>query len=110
MKTKKAKPFIKEQKSKGLSKNGIIRNHAAEIVQKICSCLEERYGTVFDKYSQGQSDSRYMTYIIFDVCRVLNSKVWPDQVDEVLLEKQLEAITNIQNRYSTLLPYSLKEQ
>ena len=47
--------------------------------------------------------------IIFDVCRVLNSKVWPDQVDEVLLEKQLEAITNIHNRYSTLSPYSLIE-
>ena len=47
--------------------------------------------------------------IIFDVCSVLNSKVWPDQVDEVLLEEQLEAITDIHNRYSTLLPYSLIE-
>ena len=52
-----------------------------------------------------QDMSYLMKEIIFDVCRVLNSKVWPDQVDEVLLEKQLEAITttNIQNRYSTLL-------
>ena len=43
-----------------IQERNYIRNHAEEIVQKICSCLKERYGTVFDKYSQGRSDSRYV--------------------------------------------------
>ena len=80
-----------------------VKDHAAEVVQKILTCYDERYARVCYDGTADAGD------VLYDVCCVLNSQIWPlfndDESDEIIEEKfstQLSAINRIFNRYGAM--------
>ena len=80
--------------------------NAAQMVQQILSCYDERYSNLYvernndDLISDGDN-------VLFDICRILNSKVWPsleqpDSDDEQVLLHQLTAVTKIYQKYKLM--------
>ena len=83
-----------------------LKNNAAQMVQQILSCYDERYSNLYvernndDLISDGDN-------VLFDICRILNSKVWPsleqpDSDDEQVLSHQLTAVTKIYQKYKLM--------
>ena len=89
-----------------LQEKQYIKNHAVEIVERIISCFEQRFGNIYSEdarpFNEVADDG---DNIIFDVCLILNTGVWPklddnsEENDENVLEKQLNAVKRISQRY-----------
>ena len=77
---------------------------------KIVTCFEERYGTFFCDIDNPSAENirREMTKgdsMLSTICKVLNTKVWPDNellVNEDALQKQLESISFIYQHYHAM--------
>ena len=99
-------PIYQGQKVKRyLQEKQHIQNHAVEIVERILSCFDQRFGNMYTEDAQpfnvvaDDGDN-----IIFDVCLILNTSVWPklddgNEDDEMVLGKQLDAVKRIYQRY-----------
>ena len=108
-------PVFQGQKLKYyLREKQYIKDHSAHILEQIISCIEERYCKVCSDDFYERYDSKYDTPdegdgVLFDVCCMLNSKVWTnmqgsnDDTDEQLLHKQLESLSNIYDRFQPIL-------
>ena len=61
-----------------------MKNHCVDIVQSIMNCYEDRYSSLLsdnNNENSGINDDKNMEIrdddsVLFDVCRVLNTKVW----------------------------------
>ena len=85
-----------------------LKNHDAELIESILSCYVQRYSNVYSERNDEDSVSAGDN-ILFQVCRVLNSAVWPDLTnnsdeDEIKLSLQLDTIRINQCQYSNQLP------
>ena len=76
------------------------------MVRSIWSCYEERYGDVYSEtgYNNAVSDG---DKVLLDVCRVLNSVVWPsltkdESQDDQILSLQFATINNLFERFQTM--------
>ena len=87
-----------------------IKDHVVQVVENIISCFEQRYGNLYiDQFDGGVNEvSDDGDNVLFDVCRVLNSQVWPnilnvdDETVEEILLVQLAAVQKIFERYSSM--------
>ena len=83
-----------------------LGNHRVHMVRSILSCYEERYSNVYSKAGDNNvvSDG---DKVLFDVCQVLNSAVWPsltkdESEDDQILSVQFAAINNLFERFQTM--------
>ena len=53
-----------------------LKNHGAEIIKSILSCYTKRYCNLYSETTIDNPISNGDT-VLFDVCRVLNTTVWP---------------------------------
>ena len=92
------------QEKEYLENNGVVQ------ICKIVICFEEWYGTFFCDIDNPSAENirREMTKgdsMLSNICKVLNTKVWPDNellVNEDALQKQLESINFIYQHYHTM--------
>ena len=73
------------------------------MVRSILSCYEERYSDVYSE-TGGNNAVSNGDKILFDVCQVLNSAVWPsltkdENEDDQILSVQFAAINNLFERF-----------
>ena len=85
-------PVYQDQKLKYTREKLYLKNHGAELIKSILPRYVERYSGV---------------YILFRVCRVLNSAVWADLTkdtneDEIKLSQQLNTIREIYEEYKLM--------
>ena len=83
-----------------------IKDYASEVVQNILACYEKRYGHVYSD-SVGPSASIVADdgdSVLFDVCRILNSNVWPRTSTDTEEEysNQIAAVLGIYTRYKSM--------
>ena len=76
-----------------------MKNHGAELFESTLSCYIKRYSDVYSERND-EGSVNDVDKILFHVCRVLNSAVWPDLAkdsdeDETKLSLQLNAIREI---------------
>ena len=76
------------------------------MVQSILSCYEERYSHVYSKTGDNNAISDG-DKVLFDVCQVLNSAVWPlltkdESVDDQILSVQFAVINNLFERFQIM--------
>ena len=100
-------PIYQDQKLKYFTRERLyLKNHGAELIESILPCYVKRYCDVYsernDEGSVSDGDN-----ILFHVCRVLNSAVWPDLTndsneDEIKLSLQLNAIREIYEKYKSM--------
>ena len=82
------------------------RNHGVHIVRSILLCYEKKYSDVYSKTGDNNAISDG-DKVLFDVCQVLNSAVWPsltkdESEDDQILSVQLAAINNLFERFQTM--------
>ena len=105
-------PIYQDQKLKYYTQVKLyLKNHDAELIESIFSCYVKRYSDVYseknDKGSISDGDN-----ILFHVCCVLNSAVWPDLTkdsdeDEIKLSLQLNKICEIYEKYKSMPIFEL---
>ena len=82
-----------------------LENHGSEIIESILSCYAERY---CNRYSETTTDNPISDgdTVLFDVCHVLNTTVWPQlndsNKDEEVLSVQFTAINSIFERFKLM--------
>ena len=108
------KPEYQGQKLKFyLSEKEYLKNHCINIVKAIVPCYEDRYSSLLSdsNKSSGISDFENMeisddTSMLFDVCRVLNTKVWPKlqegSKDNENLSLQLNSVKNLFEKFNNM--------
>ena len=104
---KEGEPSYQGQKLKYYTREKqYLRNHGVHMVWSILSCYEERYSNVYSKIGDNNviSDG---DKVLFDVCKVLNSAVWPlltkdESEDDQILSVQFAAINNLFERFQTM--------
>ena len=87
---------------------GYTQPNAAEIVNKIIQCFDERFLSVHEENDTGgvSVTAEEGDKIIFDLCQILNCSVWPTlQIEddaETILCKQLQALKSLYDRYNDM--------
>ena len=85
-----------------------IEGHIVQIIEKVVSCLEKRYGNL---YSNLEETSINLSpddgdCIIFDLCCILNCNVWPNVPDDfdtaTQYSLQLAALIMVFNQYKDI--------
>ena len=83
-----------------------LKNHGAELIESILSCYVKRYCNVYsERNNKGSIDDG--DNILFHVCHVLNSPIWPDLAnssneDEIKLSLQLNTTHEINEKYKSM--------
>ena len=100
------KPVYQGQKLKYYSREiQFLKNHGAKIIKSILSCYAERYCNFHSETSTDNPISDDDT-VLSDVCRVLNTTVWPQlndyKKDEEVLSVQLTAINSNFERFKLI--------
>ena len=99
-------PVYQGQKLKYYSREiQFLKNHGAKIIKSILSCYAERYCNFHSETSTDNPISDDDT-VLSDVCRVLNTTVWPQlndyKKDEEVLSVQLTAINSNFERFKLI--------
>ena len=78
-------PMYQNQKVQFYSREKrFIEDHIAQIVERVVSCFEKRYGNLYSNLEETSINipSDDGDRIIFDVCCILNCNVWPNVTDD----------------------------
>ena len=99
-------PVYEGQKLKYYSREiQFLKNHGAEIIKSIVSYYAKRYCHVYSETTTANPISDSDT-VLFDVCCVLNTTVWPQlndfDKDEEVLSVQFTAINSIFERFKLM--------
>ena len=82
-----------------------LKNHGAEIVKSMISCYAERYCNIYSETTTDNPISDSDT-VLFDVCRVLSTTVWPQLNDsnknQEVHSVQFTAINSIFERFKVM--------
>ena len=82
-----------------------LENHGSKIIESILSCYAERYCNLYSETTTDNPISGGDT-VLFDVCHVLNTTVWPQlndsNKDEEVLSVQFTAINSIFERFKLM--------
>ena len=87
---------------------GYTQSHAAEFVNKIIECFDERFLSVHEDNNTGgvSVTAEKEDKIIFDVCQILNCSVWLtlqiEDDEETIVCKQLQALKKLCDRYNEM--------
>ena len=103
--------FYQGTKVRGIAQEKeYLGNNVVVVIRKIVTCFEERYDALFyDIDNPSTENIRRETIegdsILSNICKVLNTKVWPDNellVNEDALQKQLESISFMYQYYHAM--------
>ena len=101
-------PIYQGQKVKYyLREKQFLENNAAEVVQSILACYEERYNRVCVESGNDTDLTSDGDAVLFDICCILNSNVWPslskdEADDDKILSLQIDAITYVYERFKMM--------
>ena len=89
---------IKILKNLEREKEHLERNVSC-LIQDVIKCFEQRYGDLMDEAHKDSTNTVKETTkgdrLLSHICKVLNSKVWPNEVrnvEEVRMKKQLSSV------------------
>ena len=100
----KVKYYIREK--------SFLRNNIGSILRNIHECYSSRFRGVTSEANSAVDASKEGDNIIFDICRVLNTSVWPSMAqvsqsdDESVLSIQVKALRSIYLHYKNMDVFS----
>ena len=102
-------PMYQNQKVEFYSREKrFIEDHIVQIVERVVSCFEKRYGNLYSNLEETSINipSDDGDRIVFEVCRILNCKVWPNVTDDSDTATQyclqLAALITVFNQYKDI--------
>ena len=76
-----------------------IQDWAATIVENILSSIDRRFGKLDGSSHDVTAEVKEGDDILFRICRILNTNVFPSKADEEILVLQIESLTFIYGQF-----------
>ena len=96
----KLKNYVREEE--------FIKNNITKVLEGLLSCLDQRCGLLQTDDENEIDDTRVRAEVkegdtlLYHICRIFNSKVWPSEVNKNALTLQIESLQFVFHHYKTM--------